>query len=725
MIRYLFFLLLLLSCQDKQIVVSNPTIIPKPVKMILNEGFYNWSSNAQIISDSLFVSQKKYFQKLFSIQDVKEKNTIYFKKNNLLLKEEYFLKISENQITIEASSPNGIMHGIQSLRQIVPINENISSKKISINCLEIHDFPRFKWRGLLLDCCRHFMQKDFVKRYIDLLAFHKMNILHWHLTEDQGWRIEIEKYPKLTEIGAWRENKDGEKYGGFYTKKDIKEIVLYAKDRGIEIVPEIELPGHSVAALASYPHLSCTGDSIKVETDWGVFKDIYCAGNDSVFTFLEDVLEEVVELFPSKYIHIGGDEAPKYHWENCSKCQKRIINNNLKDEHELQSYFIKRISDFLKTKNKVLIGWDEIIEGGIPENAIIQSWRGMEGGIVAAKNQNQAIMSPTSHCYFDYDLDAINLEKVYSFEPIPKELSQSESKFIIGGECNMWSERAPQELIDSKVFPRILAMSEVLWSEKEKDYTEFSNRIEKHYPKLDKLGVNYGYEKTPIKFNSTFKENEFIVSIEKGNSKMNLEYNVNNQGWKDYLVPLKFRKNTNLIVKEKNSKRKVVATKNLEFNFHKGLDKKTIYKTNYNPSYQADKDKTLVNGIAGSKHNFRDGQWQGFYGTDIDVVIDLGEKTKFSDLSSSYFQYHLSWILLPKSIEYLISDNGETFSRIFYKDQICNPMQEGKFKEQFSYRGEQSARYVRLKAKNYGTLPKQHPAAGSNSWVFIDEFIIQ
>ena len=240
MIRYLFFLLLLLSCQDKQIVVSNPTIIPKPVKMILNEGFYNWSSNAQIISDSLFVSEKKYFQKLFSIQDIKEKNKIYFKKNNLLLKEEYFLKISENQITIEASSPNGIMHGIQSLRQIIPINENISKKNISINCLEIHDFPRFKWRGLLLDCCRHFMQKDFVKRYIDLLAFHKMNILHWHLTEDQGWRIEIEKYPKLTEIGAWRENKDSKKYGGFYTKKDIKEIVLYAKDRGIEIIPEIE-----------------------------------------------------------------------------------------------------------------------------------------------------------------------------------------------------------------------------------------------------------------------------------------------------------------------------------------------------------------------------------------------------------------------------------------------------------------------------------------------------
>ena len=729
MTRYFIFLLLLFSCQEKQTVVSNPTIIPKPVKMILNEGFYNWSSSAQIFSDSLFISEKKYFQEIFSIEevsrDVNSENTIYFKKNNQLLNEEYFLKVLENQIIIEASSSNGIMHGIQSLRQIVPIQENTSLNKLQINCLEIHDFPRFRWRGLLLDCCRHFMQKDFVKRYIDLLAFHKMNILHWHLTEDQGWRIEIDKYPQLTEIGAWRENKDGEKYGGFYTKEDIKEIVLYAENRGIEIVPEIELPGHSVAAIASYPHLSCTGDSIKVETDWGVFKDIYCAGNDSVFTFLEDVLEEVIELFPSKYIHIGGDEAPKYHWKNCSKCQKRIIDNNLKDEHQLQSYFIKRIGDFLKTKNKRLIGWDEIIEGGIPENAIIQSWRGMEGGIIAAKNRNQAIMSPTSHCYFDYDLDAINLEKVYSFEPIPEKLTQSESKFIIGGECNMWSERAPQELIDSKVFPRILAMSEVLWSEKEKDYTDFSNRVEKHYPKLDKMGVNYGYEKTPIKFNSTFKDNEFIVNIEKGNPKMNLEYSVNDQGWNDYLIPLKFKKNTTLIVKEKNSKRKVVATKKLEFNFHKGLDKKIIYKTNYNPSYQADKNKTLVNGIAGSNNNFRDGQWQGFYGTDIDVIIDLGEKTKFSELSSSYFQYHLSWILLPKSIEYLISDNGETFSRIFYKDQICNPMQEGKFKEQFSYRGEQSARYVRLKAKNYGTLPKQHPAAGSNSWVFIDEFIIQ
>ena len=258
------------------------------------------------------------------------------------------------------------MHGIQSIRQLIPRKTKNNPTKILIKCMEIHDYPKFKWRGLLLDCCRHFMEKDFVKKYIDLLAFHKMNVLHWHLTEDQGWRIEIDKYPKLTEIGAWRKDKNGDLYGGYYSKEDIREIVEYAKSRHIEIIPEIELPGHSIAAIASYPNLSCTGEKINVETDWGVFKDIYCAGEDSVFTFLEGVLSEVVELFPSKYIHIGGDEAPKYRWENCSKCQKRILENKLKDEHELQSYFIQRIEKFLAKKGKKIIGWDGIIEGGIP-----------------------------------------------------------------------------------------------------------------------------------------------------------------------------------------------------------------------------------------------------------------------------------------------------------------------------------------------------------------------
>ena len=308
------------------------------------------------------------------------------------------------------------------------------------------------------------MEKDFVKRYIDLLALYKMNVLHWHLTEDQGWRIAIDKYPKLTEVGAWRDDGQGGKYGGFYTKEDIREVIEYATERGITVVPEIELPGHSQAALAAYPQFSCTGGPFEVETEWGVFKEIYCAGNDSTFIFLEDVLSEVMELFPSEYIHIGGDEVPKYRWEHCEKCQRRIHIEGLYDEHELQSYFISRIGNFLATKERKMIGWDEILEGGLPEGATVQSWRGFDGAKTAVLSGHQAIVSPTSHAYFDYGLNDIDLEKVYEFNPIPEGISQKEEILVLGGECNMWSERAPQHKVDSKVFPRMIAMSEVLWS---------------------------------------------------------------------------------------------------------------------------------------------------------------------------------------------------------------------------------------------------------------------
>ena len=723
--RIVFIFLLLCSCKEDKLSMNNATIIPKPVSVIIKDGFFNLNDKVEILYDSLFFSEASYVKSLFPFNYGKNKNTIHLKKNIDLANEEYLLKISNNKIIIESSSSKGQMHGIQSLRQLFPNKIKNKITNPAINCMEIHDYPRFKWRGLLLDCCRHFMEKDFVKRYIDLLAYHKMNILHWHLTEDQGWRIAIDKYPKLTEIGAWRKNKDGKLYGGFYSKDDIKEIIDYAKKRNVEIVPEIELPGHSVAAIASYPYLSCTGNPIEVETDWGVFKDIYCAGNDSVFTFLEDVLSEVVELFPSKYIHIGGDEAPKYRWENCQKCQNRIKTENLKNEDELQSYFISRIEKFLNKKGKKIIGWDEITEGGIPNNAIVQSWRGMEGGILAAKNQHQAIMSPTSHCYFDYDLEAINLEKVYSFEPVPEELNNEEQKYIIGGECNMWSERAPQEKIDAKVFPRILAMSEVLWSQKEKNYDEFLQRVENHYPKLEELGVEYGYEKTPIKFKTNYNKNKFDIEIEKGKNSMEILYQINDGNWKKYENPFEVFESSSINAKDKNSKRKEIASKRLEINFHKGIGKKITYKTKYNNNYKGSGNNSLINGISGSNENFRDGQWQGFYGENVDVIIDLEKEIKFNELKTSFFQYHLSWILIPKSVEYLISNDGIHFNSIYKSKNLCEPMKEGKFKQNYVFNQNYSARYVRVIAENYGTLPKEHPAAGSNSWLFIDEFSIK
>ena len=438
--KYFFICFLFFSCNNS--IIEKANLIPKPQKLQIKSGYFSLNHNTNLIIDSVFFNEAKYFKKILSLDLKGKKNTVQLLKKPGLKEEEFFLNISKKKLVIEATTPQGIMRGIQTLRQLLPIKKGIIATKIP--CIEIHDFPRFKWRGMLLDCCRHFMKKEFVMRYIDLLAYHKMNILRWHLTEDQGWRIEIDKYPKLTTIGSQRKDSSGS-YGGYYTKEDIKEIVDYAKNKHIEVIPEIEFPGHSQAAIAAYPQLSCTGKPIDVATEWGVFKDIYCAGNDSVFTFMEDVLGEVIELFPSSFIHIGGDEAPKTRWENCPKCQKRMLKENLNDEHELQSYFIKRIEKYLNSRGKTLIGWDEILEGGLAKNAVVQSWRGMNGGIEAAKHGNKVIMSPTSHAYFDYSIKSTDMKQVYHFDPIPTELDSIQKQLVLGGECNLWSEHIPDE----------------------------------------------------------------------------------------------------------------------------------------------------------------------------------------------------------------------------------------------------------------------------------------
>jgi hexosaminidase len=711
---------LLFACTKP--ILQEVNLIPKPQKLEISDGVFSLSFNTNLIADSLFYTESDYLKELLNLKLKGNGNTIELLKTEGLQEEEFFLNISVDNLKIEASTSKGIMRGIQTLRQLMPAKKGVTATNIP--CLQIHDFPRFAWRGMLLDCCRHFMDKEFVMRYIDLLAYHKMNVLHWHLTEDQGWRIEIEKYPKLTEIGAWRTEKDGSKYGGFYTKEEIKEILAYAKTRHITVVPEIEFPGHSVAAIASYPHLSCTGDSINVGTEWGVYKDIYCAGNDTVFAFMEDVLTEVMELFPSKYIHIGGDEAPKYRWEHCKKCKQRIKEENLHDTHELQSYFITRIENFLNKNGRQLIGWDEILEGGLAPSATVQSWRGEECGIAAAKSGHDAIMSPTSHCYFDYGLDATDLKEVYHYEPIPAELTEDEAKHILGGECNMWSERAPQELVDSKVFPRILAMSEVLWSSSEKDYDNFYSRVQKHYPKLDALGVTYGFESVPITSTVVFNADSFAVSLLKGSPDMHLEYSLNNKDWQAYTVP--FGVNTSTTLKARGFKNeKPYGEFKQEIIRHIATGKKVTYTIPYSKHYKGTGDNNLTDGLLGSTENFRDGYYQGFSGTDMEVIIDLGQNTTFSKIETTFFQYYLSWIVLPTSVSYAVSDDGVKFNDI---ETIANEiplMKEGKFKHTFSFEKETiKAKYLKVSAKTVGKLPQEHPAAGSDAWVFVDEIII-
>jgi hexosaminidase len=356
-----------------------------------------------------------------------------------------------------------------------------------------------------LDVGRHFFPKETVKRYIDILARYKMNMFHWHLTEDQGWRVEIKKYPLLAEVGAWRRESmdDGIPHGGFYTQDDIREVVAYAKKNFITVVPEIEMPGHCQAALAAYPELSCSGGPFKVGTEWGVIYDVFCAGNEKTFEFLENVLTEVIDLFPGPFVHVGGDEVPKLRWQNCYKCQERIESEGLKSEDELQSYFIKRIERFLAGKGKRLVGWDEILEGGIAPNATVMSWRGVAGGIEAARSGHDVVMSPTSHCYFDYYQGLFDepwaignylpIEKVYSYEPVPEELTPDQVQHVLGGQANLWSEYivgAPH--LEYMLLPRLLAISEVVWTEKNLlNYADFSRRIIPHYDRLAAAGLNF------------------------------------------------------------------------------------------------------------------------------------------------------------------------------------------------------------------------------------------
>ncbi|EKD31749.1 MAG: hypothetical protein ACD_77C00257G0001, partial [uncultured bacterium] len=476
-------------------------IVPRPVSVVTGNGsfsltnktliFYNFQGkDVENITGALTSHLNKFYgisglKQSFSLNSVKNSIFIAINPKADIKKEGYKLIVKKEGIVLEASAPNGLFYGIQSLIQMMPAMEERLTE-IRIQAAEIYDFPRFDWRGLHLDVCRHFMPKVFVLKYIDYMAMHKYNTFHIHLTEDQGWRIEIKKYPRLTEVGSMRRETiigrgntpvklyDGIPHGGFYTQEDIKEIVEYAAKRYVTVVPEIEMPGHALAALASYPELGCTGGPYEVSTRWGVFKDVMCAGKESTFEFLQNVMDEVLELFPSQYIHIGGDECPKDSWKVCPSCQQKIKELGLKDEHELQSYFIQRMEMYINNKGRNIIGWDEILEGGLAPNAAVMSWRGEAGGIEAARQHHYVVMTPGTHCYLDHyqaepssQPQAIGgftpLEKIYNYEPVPSSLSAEEAKYVMGAQGNVWTEwMATPAHVEYMVYPRAAALAEVV-----------------------------------------------------------------------------------------------------------------------------------------------------------------------------------------------------------------------------------------------------------------------
>ena len=501
-------------------------LIPKPALIERNSGETilddDWTIKHNGSHPDLENLKNTLTQNLNSFHEIKLNDdsekviSLIISSDDSLNTEGYVLNIFNDEINILANSPNGIYYGIQTLNQILDSGQK-SNKGITILNMKIVDGPRFKWRGMHLDVGRHFFDISFIKKYIDYIAIHKMNIFHWHLTEDQGWRVEIDSYPKLTEVSAFRDETlighyrdeprkfDGKKYGGYYTKDEMKEIVEYARKRYITVVPEIEMPGHSRAVLAAYPELSCTGGPHTVAKLWGVHKEVFCAGKESTFEFLEKVLIEVSDIFPGEYIHIGGDECPKDRWEEHELDQQRMRKEGLDNENELQSYFIKRIEGILNKLGKRLIGWDEILEGGLAPGAIVQSWRGMEGGISAVDAGHEVIMSPTSHAYFDYyqskdRLDEplaiggyLPLEKVYQFEPVPEEIDSDKEHLVLGGQGNLWTEYiSSSDKAEYMVLPRMSAMAEVLWSPRVLlNYRSFSNRMNWQYFRYDRMGAKY------------------------------------------------------------------------------------------------------------------------------------------------------------------------------------------------------------------------------------------
>lgn len=526
-----FILSLQLSAQDIQIVPQPASVTPKMGSFELNSQtpIIVKSEKDQLSADFLNQYLSTYYGFKLPVRRQGNVGILIATEANGHDRDGYTLDVLSNVIRIKGYTDAGTFYGLQSLIQLLPVEK---SATLSIPAVSIVDEPAYNYRGMHLDVCRHFMPLNFIKKYIDYIALHKMNYFHWHLTDDQGWRIQIKKYPKLTTVGAWRNGtiignfpgtgNDGIRTGGYYTQKEVKEIVDYAAKRFVTVVPEIELPGHSSAAIAAYPYLSCfpnkpteipkgvtwsgSKKGKQVQQAWGVFDDVYCAGKESTFKFLENVLDEVAPLFPSKYIHIGGDECPKEHWKKCPNCQARIMKLGLKNEHELQSYFVQRIEKYLNKKGKTIIGWDEILEGGLAPNAIVMSWRGEQGGITAARQKHQVIMTPNNYVYFDYqqakmddsvtitnNRSFVPIEKVYGWDITPADLKTDERGYIMGGQANLWTEyiKNPSK-VEYMIFPKMAALSEALWTPKSnRQWNDFDKRLRTQKKRYDLWGVNY------------------------------------------------------------------------------------------------------------------------------------------------------------------------------------------------------------------------------------------
>ena len=669
--------------------------------------------------------------------------------------EAYLLEVNEDQVTITGSSAAGVFYGLQTLRKSLPVAKDA---QVVLPPVRVNDAPRFAYRGMMLDVCRHFFSLDSVKRYIDMLALHNINRFHWHLTDDQGWRIEIKKYPQLTQIGSQRKETvigrnsgkyDGIPYGGYYTQEEAREIVAYAKDRYITVIPEFEMPGHMQGVLAAFPELGCTGGPYDVWTQWGVSEDVICAGNDKSLELIKDVLAELIEIFPSEYIHVGGDECPKTRWEKCPKCQAKIRQLGLKDDKEhtaeqrLQSYIITEAEKFLNAHGRKIIGWDEILEGGVAPNATVMAWRGAGEGVKAAKMRHDVIMVPTTYFYFDYYqtniLDEeplaiggyVPIEKVYSFEPYQKELTAEENKHIIGLQANLWTEYITSfRHVEYMVLPRMAALSEIQWTQPQfKDYGDFLERMPKMFDIYDIYGYNYARHLFDVKANflpdtAAGTLTVTLSTLDGANIHYTLDGTKPSANSPKYTGPLTLKENCTFkaaAIRPAGSSRVYTA----EINLNKASLKPIALLQPLKAPYIFNGALNLVDGLTGDA-NYKTGRWIAFYGNDMEAVIDFKQPTEISSVEIHTCVEKGDWVFDARGFSVAVSDDGKNFTAVASEDYpVATPdSPNGVLAHKLTFEP-RNARYLKVVALSERRIPDWHTGKGYTGFLFVDEIVVE
>ena len=759
--------LLAVACNKR--VVADYNVIPQVQNLCVKDGdIYVFDSSRKLVYDN---QDSRRSLELFA-QDLEElvgirpsvaagtsedaKDNVYF---TLGLqdgrKEAYSINVSSDGILVQAVAPEGIYRATRTLLKSVGTEKTSS---VEFPSAEVSDWPRFGYRGLMLDVSRHFSDVEMVKRTIDMLALHQLNIFHWHLTDDQGWRIEIKSHPELTEVGAWRDDTvvgrylggtdyptDGKRHGGFYTQEQIREIVAYAKERYIEIIPEIDLPGHTSAVLAAYPQLGCEDKEYKVANRWGVIRDVLCAGNPASLDLFKDIMDEVCELFPGKYIHLGGDECVKDRWKACPKCQKKIRELGLKDgsryskEDYLQSWFMGEVASYVQSKGKRVIGWDEILEGVPMDDSVIMSWRGTEGGITAARMGHDVVMTPTSDMYFDQSQTLasqleeipvggfINVMKVYSYEPLPASLTPEQQKHILGCQANVWCEYMPEERIRQyQILPRLAALSEVQWTMPErKNYKDFLKRL----PKMLSIYDHYGYNYAKHIFDVACS---YSVNVEKGSLEVSLSTLGNDpiyytlDGTSPQTKKAMLYDDTPIVISSP-SELKVSVLRNGKFTkeetlFKLDCNKATFKKVNISTTLNIMQThlphEILTDGIIGSLR-CDDYRWMSCTGR-MSLVLDLGKSESFSRIGWVALNSRSENILVPQNVKIQISEDGKQYCTILDIEKNHEIKAEQSVERISEEVGAQTARYIKMDFDSY-----KYPDKTSPSWVFLSELIVE